>query len=356
MRPKKRNHKHVDTTDVRLPIEYEEMLRTIIEHSNEVFYFHDTDHRLHYVSPRSIDILGYAPEEMMVKWTSLTTDNPINDAGFRLTNEAIKSGKRQPPYTLEVRRKDGGIRLVQVNESPVKDESGQVVGIAGALRDITESERLQSRLAEISANEREKLRRDLHDTVCQRLAGAGLLADHLREDLADFPGRLAERVDEISRLVRQSLDEAQLLGGKMERLPDTPGALGEALEDLASRIANLYDVRCRVTSPKRVSLGDGLTGSQLLLIAQEAATNAARHAGASRIGISLSQRGRVIELRVRDDGKSVTKKKGERVGTGIKIMHERADLIGGKLAIHHPAEGGTVVECTWEPGTGTVRD
>jgi len=61
--------------------ESEEKLRNIIEHSNEIFYIHDTEHILTFVSSTSKDILGYTPEEMMRNWTELITDNPINQKG-----------------------------------------------------------------------------------------------------------------------------------------------------------------------------------------------------------------------------------------------------------------------------------
>jgi len=72
--------------------ESEEKLRTIIEHSNELFYLHDTEHVLTYVSPTSEEILGYTPEEMMRKGTELFTDNPINQKGIEITEKAIKTG------------------------------------------------------------------------------------------------------------------------------------------------------------------------------------------------------------------------------------------------------------------------
>ena len=63
----------------------EEKLRNIISHSNEIFYIHDTGHIFAYISPTSKEILGYTPEEMMVKWTKFITDNPINLKGIEIT-------------------------------------------------------------------------------------------------------------------------------------------------------------------------------------------------------------------------------------------------------------------------------
>ena len=127
-------------------IKNEKKLRNIIEHSNELFYLHNTNHVLTYVSPQSIDFFGYAPDEMKVKWTGLMTENPINRAGIESTERAIRTGERQKPYTLEGKKKDGQIIRLEIYESPIKDETGQVIAIAGAARDITERERMESEL------------------------------------------------------------------------------------------------------------------------------------------------------------------------------------------------------------------
>jgi PAS domain S-box-containing protein len=124
----------------------EEKLRSIIEHSNEVFFIHDTKHQLTYSSPQSKEIFGYTSEEMMVKWTTLVTDNPINEKGIEITERAIKTGIKQEPYLLEIKRKDGELRIIEINESPIKDSKGKVIFITGAVRDITERKKSEEEL------------------------------------------------------------------------------------------------------------------------------------------------------------------------------------------------------------------
>ncbi|MBU0463332.1 MAG: PAS domain S-box protein [Proteobacteria bacterium] len=124
----------------------ESQLQTIIKHSNEIFYIHDTNNVLTYVSPTSKAILGYYPEEMKKKWTELASDNPINLKGVEITEKAIKTGKRHKPYLFELKKKDGTFVLLEIDESPVKDAFGKVVAISGAARDVTLKKQTEDRL------------------------------------------------------------------------------------------------------------------------------------------------------------------------------------------------------------------
>jgi PAS domain S-box-containing protein len=124
----------------------EEKLRNIIHHSDNLYYIHDTKHKITYVSPQSKKIFGYNQEEMKIKWTSLTTDNPINKIAFEFTEKAINTGIKQKPYIIEAKRKNGERILLRVNESPLKDENGQVIGITGVLSDITELKKAESEI------------------------------------------------------------------------------------------------------------------------------------------------------------------------------------------------------------------
>jgi len=129
--------------------ENEQKLASIIEHSNEMFYIHDTAHRLTYVSPQCEVIFGYTVDEMKINWTGLVTDNSINEEGLRITEKSIRTGEKQVPYTLEIRRKNGTTGFIEVDESPLKDENGTVVSIVGAARDITERKMAEESRAQL---------------------------------------------------------------------------------------------------------------------------------------------------------------------------------------------------------------
>ena len=127
--------------------EIEEVKKNILEHSNNVFYSHTINHEITYISPQIKQLLGYEPEEAMIKWTDLITDNPINEIAFKKTSEAISTGIKQKPYQVELKTKDGKVKIVEVNEDPVV-VNGKTVSIVGALIDITEKKKAELALAE----------------------------------------------------------------------------------------------------------------------------------------------------------------------------------------------------------------
>jgi len=157
--------------------ESEKQLRTIIEHSDELFYIQDTEHVLTYVSSNSEAILGYTPEEMKRKGIGFATDNPINLTGVKTTEKAIKTGKKQKPYLLELEKKNGMFVLLEIDESPVKDAAGKVVGISGAARDVTLQKQTEDRLIKSEQRFRD-LFNAINDTIyTQELEGRFISAN-----------------------------------------------------------------------------------------------------------------------------------------------------------------------------------
>lgn len=119
--------------------------RHFIENSTNLFYSHTPDHVLTYLSPQVVSLLGYTPEEAMIKWTLLASDNPVNTRGIELTVEATRTGLPQPAYELELVHKDGHKVWVEVREVPVT-RNGRTVAVVGALTDITDRKQAEETL------------------------------------------------------------------------------------------------------------------------------------------------------------------------------------------------------------------
>lgn len=127
----------------------EQRFRDIVEHSTNLFYIHDTNHVLSYISPQSREFFDCEPEEALTRWTEFLTDNPINAIGVERTQRAIDTGLRQPKYELELITQKGRKILVEVHEAPIV-RNGVTIAIVGALTDITGKKQLEEQLREAS--------------------------------------------------------------------------------------------------------------------------------------------------------------------------------------------------------------
>lgn len=121
----------------------------IINYGINMFYKHTIDHKLTYVSPQCYDYLGCSADEAKINWTEFVTDHPINRHGFYMTQRAIETGETQSPFELQLKKRNGEIIWVLVNEAP-EVVDGTVVGIVGALTDITNQKQREEQLQKLS--------------------------------------------------------------------------------------------------------------------------------------------------------------------------------------------------------------
>ncbi len=128
--------------------ESEEKFKSIVEHITDIFFMLDSNHEMIYISPQVEQALGYTMEEVRSNRHNYMTDNPINLDAHEKTQLAFTTGEKQPPYLQEFMHRDGTKRLTEINESPLKNDKGEVIGIVGAARDITERKRAESALKE----------------------------------------------------------------------------------------------------------------------------------------------------------------------------------------------------------------
>jgi two-component system, NarL family, sensor histidine kinase UhpB len=222
---------------------------------------------------------------------------------------------------------------------PIVDGDPEIADLTSAFNDMVErleSERRDSALRTLAAQEAERRRiaLELHDEVGQALTAAMLRLDRVAVDEAKEGLRAAlEEVREIARRLRpEALDD---LG------------LRNALRALVASVAR--DARLDVTPEIDANL-PSLTPEQELVVyrvAQEALTNALRHAGASALRFSLRAEGDALVLVVEDDGQGFDL---ERVSTasGIRGMRERALLVRARLEVASAPGGGTAVRL-WTP-------
>jgi signal transduction histidine kinase len=117
-----------------------------------------------------------------------------------------------------------------------------------------------------------------------------------------------------------------------------------ALADLADRTGREGRVDCAFDCPEPILLADNVVATQVYLIAQEAVRNAVKHGRPRSVRIALESNSHLV-LRVRDDGVGMPARPTELQGLGLRIMRNRAAIIGAALTIGPGEPAGTVVTC-----------
>jgi len=211
---------------------------------------------------------------------------------------------------------------------------------------IAERQRLEFELLEITENERRRIGLDLHDDLGQQLSGLALMTKGLELKLSRRAAPEATDATNVHNLVQRAMNHARDLAHDLATLNPKEGDLPSALDGLAIHAAELFKISCRFEGDGVLPALDAKTASQLYKIAQEAVTNAFKHAKATKVSISLSNSSNKIVLTIQNDGLPFPRVKSPTSGMGLRIMNYRANLIGASLDIKAAGPRGTRLVCS----------
>jgi signal transduction histidine kinase len=189
-------------------------------------------------------------------------------------------------------------------------------------------------------DERQRLAREIHDTLAQGLAGI-ITQLQAAERSAGVQGETDEHVTRALRLARSSLTEARRSVQALAPQELRRAHLPDALRTLTDRWSQDHGIGARMeVTGTREPLSPAIEVS-LFRVAQESLTNVAKHADASRVGVTLSYTGAEVLLDVRDDGRGFTGETG--AGFGLTSMRQRIRGVGGHVEVQSaPGEGTSV--------------
>ena len=325
-------------------------------------------------------VLGYREDEFVGRPGAIifSAEDQQNGEPEKEYQRAAQFG--QTPDERWHVRKDGSLFWASGIMNALRDCSGTLIGFAKVLRDNTERKQAQDALeaahAELESrvvqrtldlsntvallekevaerqalegallraidDERQRFGQELHDGLCQHLAGTGLLAGTLANRLAAAGITEAAEVRAIGDLVSSAADQARSLAKGLHPVTIASGGFCTALRELAAGLS--HTVRCHVECPAPIEV-DQQTGLHLYRIAQEAITNALKHAHANRIIVAVADRDGTLVLTVTDDGCGFDRASIEQ-GMGILNMHHRAKVIGASLIVESQVGDGTRVIC-----------
>jgi PAS domain S-box-containing protein len=256
---------------------------------------------------------------------------------------ALATGRLTVSFENRYRCKDGSYKWLEWTASPLPARQ-QIYAIA---RDMTGQRRLERGILAATDREKERLGRELHDGLCQNLAGIAAIATMLSRKLAVRSRPESADAAEITRLINQTTKHARDLARGLTPVHLVGIGLAAALQGLALNVQALFHRTCKFHC-KRTSLRLAeeveVHGFR---IAQEAVNNALTHGQAKRIGICLAVLRETVRLAIRDDGVGIREKAHKPIGIGLETMAYRARLIGGTLRVQRQAPRGTLVTCVF---------
>jgi signal transduction histidine kinase len=203
---------------------------------------------------------------------------------------------------------------------------------------------LMNRVEEVSAEERRELGLLLHEGIAQDLFSMRLALDNLQRGLQGAQLRSAQ---EIAGIADRALAETRQLAQQLRPTGPDHLPIGEIIAQHARYFEGVSGLRITVQHEDCQAIADEPLRLQLFRAAQEALTNIARHAQATRVELSLRCVGGMVELRVTDDGIGVPPGALEKAGSlGLLGMSERARAAGGSLRIEAGPGKGTSLTLT----------
>jgi signal transduction histidine kinase len=201
-------------------------------------------------------------------------------------------------------------------------------------------------------DERQRMAREIHDTLAQGLTGI-ITQLQAAEQASDDPAGWRRHFEAATRLARESLSEARRSVDALRPEPLETGRLPAALADVAGRWSALHGITVQVTTTGTARPMPAETELTLLRTAQEGLANVARHAQAANAWVTLSFMEQEVALDVRDDGKGFEPAQAD--GFGLVAMRQRVEGLSGTLQIESEPGAGTAISACVPVAGGQVR-
>jgi two-component system sensor histidine kinase DevS len=324
----------------------DDLISGIIEAAPDGIVMIDATGTIVLVNRQTEELFGYDRVDLLGKSVEI-----LLPERYRHAHQEHRARYRAEPRTRPMgagmsllgRKRDGTEFPIEISLSPLA--TGGAHRAIAMVRDITarlESERLLREAGESLQllEDRERIARDLHDLVIQRLfaAGMALQATVSRLDDPDATARVNRVVDDLDDTISQL---RTVIFGLQDRREEGSSVRSSVLQIVAEERAALgFEPRIRFDGPVD-SIGDAIA-EHLLAVLREGLSNVARHAHATAVDVHLAADANALTLRITDNGVGVPDVPG--AGNGLRNAAERAAALGGTFRVAPATTGGTVFE------------
>jgi len=226
-----------------------------------------------------------------------------------------------------------------------------VAQIGTELGRVVERSEFERNLARIQQDERQRLGRELHDTLSQHLTGIGMLARSLERKLEAEGHEEIERSKQLVSTIGEAREQLRAIARGLNPVDVNAGSLSDVVEGFVSDTSSAFGISCCLEQEAPLRVEDDFTANQLYLIIREAVYNAAKHAHADMIVVRVRRSGAgELEVTVRDNGQGFDPEASGQVGMGLRTLRYRARLLEAKLRIGSAPGEGAVVACVLKQG------
>ncbi|MCB1119958.1 MAG: PAS domain-containing protein [Verrucomicrobiae bacterium] len=295
------------------------------------------------LSPWAQDILGEKAENLVEQqgWYEF-----LHPEDAEKTRKVVDSIEGTDTYQVDYRWSIDGENFTWVREiGRRKATSSQ--DFEGLLFSINEEKELESKALNISEWEKRKLGRELHDDLCQQLAGMLFFTNNLVYQIKT--GRdtetLVEATNEIKKQLQLSIEKIRCLSHGLNPVSLKKKTFQECIIELIQQSQTLYSVSCQFNLSSDINFEDQEKASHLFRIAQESINNAIRHGNADTISITLQREANFGILTIRDNGSGFKQDPRETEGMGLDNLRIRARMINAAIQISNHEQGGAMVRC-----------
>ncbi len=219
--------------------------------------------------------------------------------------------------------------------------------VLGIVRDVTQRKRLEGEILEISGREQRRIGQDLHDSLCQHLAGIGFMGKVLEKKIHVQQKLTTNDIGEIIELIDQAITMTRGFARGLNPVRLEADGFVFALSELAANVTRLFGITCRLEYTTMILIDDNSMATHLYRIVQEALNNAIKHGKADTVTIMLRQDGHTCVMTVQDNGTGIGNPAQPGHGLGLNIMQYRASMIGAVLDIRNAELGGTILTCSF---------
>ena len=297
-----------------------------------------------YVNKAFTEITGYKSEEAIGKTPRILQGDLTDPAVLERLKGALIERQSFKGETINY-RKDGQPFIIEWNINSIQDEDDSTSYWVAAQRNVTQRRQLEKEVLEIQAREQERIARDLHDSVQQKLNVIVMVGSLIRHQLAGkLTPDLKKLLDRLLESSRQASKEVKDLSHSLHPVNIEKSGLMTALQHLSTTTKEAFDVQCEFTYEQPVLIEDRITATYLYRIVREAVENAIHHGKATQILIGLARfKDNKYTLTISDNGIG-NKALQDRDDMEFNSMRYRAEFIEADLKIER-SENGTIVSC-----------